>query len=352
MPKNYYDILGVSKNADDEEIKKAYRKQAMKWHPDRNQDKDLANKKFKEVSEAYEVLSDKQKRQLYDQFGEEGLKGGAGGMGGFSGAGFTPSNAEDIFKAFFGSGFGGSSFGGGSFGGMPGGFTFTTNMDGGSPFGGMGGMPGMGGMHGMGGMPGMGGMGGMGGMSGRSKPASPKVISRPLPISLQDLYSGCEKKLKITRKAMVANGQFSPEEKIITIPVKAGWKAGTKVKFANHGDDTPEGPTDLEFVIEEKPHPSFSRQGDDLHMNLNVSLLEALSGFSKQVTHLDGRTLTVQGGQRNIPQQPDSVILVRGEGMPISKSPGRRGDLLITIKVTLPSTISEYQKDAFRNVLQ
>jgi DnaJ family protein B protein 4 len=353
MGTNYYDVLGVSKDADEDTIKKAYRKQAMKWHPDRNPDnKELADKKFKQVSEAYEVLSDKQKRQMYDQFGEEGLKGQ--GPGGFSSQGFTPSNAEDIFKTFFG------AFGGG---GMPQGeFTF---VNGGMPgmgggMGGMGGMPGMGG--GMGGIPGglhdmfggMGGMPGMGGMGGgmpRGK-KQPSVISKPLPVSLQDLYTGCEKKLKVTRKVMDAYGQQTPQEKILTVSIKAGWKAGTKIKYAGEGDESPQGPSDLEFVIEEKPHPSITRNGDDLHVHVNVTLLEALCGFTKQITTLDGRNITVQGGQRNIPQQPDSVIVVRGEGMPISKRPGQKGDLHVNVKVVLPSTITEYQKNSLQSILQ
>ena len=102
--KDFYDILGLSRGASESEIKKAYRKLAMKWHPDKNQDnKEYAEKKFKSVSEAYEVLSDPKKKELYDQFGEDGLKDGFGGGGG----GFHASNAEDIFAQFFGGGMGG-----------------------------------------------------------------------------------------------------------------------------------------------------------------------------------------------------------------------------------------------------
>eukprot|EP00736_Rhodelphis_marinus_P012029 Rmarinus@m.25909 len=114
MGRNYYEILGVSRDADADAIKKAYRKLAIKWHPDKNPDnQEMASAKFKDISEAYEVLSDPQKRKIYDQFGEEGLKGagpggpgGGGGGAGPGGAGFTyhytPTNAEDVFKAFFG----------------------------------------------------------------------------------------------------------------------------------------------------------------------------------------------------------------------------------------------------------
>ena len=137
MGKDYYKTLDISRDADEDAIKKAYRKLALKWHPDRNQNnKELADKKFKEISEAYEVLSDKNKKTIYDQYGEDGLKAGAmpgasagpgAGPGGFPGfstgnggtsfkfssSGFTPSNAEDIFRAFFGGGGGGSASSGG-----------------------------------------------------------------------------------------------------------------------------------------------------------------------------------------------------------------------------------------------
>jgi DnaJ family protein A protein 2 len=100
MPKDtkFYDILGVSSSADENEIKKAYRKLAMKYHPDRNQDKELANEKFKEISHAYEILSDPQKKEVYDRYGEEGLQGEGGGAG---------MSAEDLFSHLFGGGFGG-----------------------------------------------------------------------------------------------------------------------------------------------------------------------------------------------------------------------------------------------------
>ena len=172
--KDYYAILGVDRNADDDQLKKAYRKMAVKWHPDKNQDKkEKAEAKFKEIGEAYDVLSDKNKRAIYDRYGEAGLKGGppppdptqdAGmpgaqnspGGGGFKGFGrggagpstrqFSAQDAKSLFESVFGGGGGGFSFGnddamGGSFPGM------------GGPFGGMSGMGGMGGMGGVGAAP-------------------------------------------------------------------------------------------------------------------------------------------------------------------------------------------------------
>eukprot|EP00301_Raphidiophrys_heterophryoidea_P019593 c4495_g1_i1.p1 GENE.c4495_g1_i1~~c4495_g1_i1.p1 ORF type:complete len:399 (-),score=76.21 c4495_g1_i1:206-1315(-) len=175
MGRDFYSILGVSKDASEDEIKKAYKKAALKHHPDKNPGDKTAEQKFKDVAEAYEVLTDKQKRQIFDQFGEDGLKGGMGGAGGpevhFSGAGGMPFHDPfDIFSQFFGdptnggppegvkmffssTGPGGARMGsmpGMSFGGMPAGMRM-----GGMNMGGMG-MPGMGGMQGMQGMQGMG----------------------------------------------------------------------------------------------------------------------------------------------------------------------------------------------------
>jgi DnaJ homolog subfamily B member 4 len=234
----------------------AYRKLAMKWHPDKNPDnKDLAEKKFKEVSEAYDVLSDSQKRAIYDQFGEEGLKegfgGGAGRGGGFpGGAGYHPRAADDIFAELF-RGFGGGGGGGGSFGRRGGGFG---HEDMGDLFGG--------------------GSGGFGGMNGhhhqhQAQPRRPKkdaAIEMALPCSLEELFVGGTRKMKISRRRVdPSSGQVRQESEIMTIDMKPGWKKGTKITFQEKGDEH-QGriPADVVFVIDEKPHPTFTRDGNNL----------------------------------------------------------------------------------------
>jgi len=338
MGKDYYKLLGVEKDCSDDDLKKAYKKQALKWHPDRNPDnKESAEKKFKEISEAFEVLSDKQKRGIYDQFGEEGLKGQGGmpggGTGGFSGAsfgsagghpGFMPSNAEDIFRMFMQSDGHGGGFG--SFGSSPFGAAF-----------GGGGFEGV--RNGFGGS--FGGSSARGqstrGTASSNKPAV--VVSRPLPVTLQDLFHGGDKKLKVTRQVMNhSSGSTTIAEKILTISIKPGWKQGTKIKFAGEGDDTVDGPTDLEFVIEEKPHPVFKRVDNDLVTEVKISLLDAFSGFERQVTGIDGQSVKIVG-QATV--QPGSEIRVAGHGMPLSKSPGSRGDLIAVVKVMLPTLNAE-----------
>ncbi|KAG0349445.1 hypothetical protein BG005_010967 [Podila minutissima] len=366
MGKDYYAILEVPKTADDDQIKKAYRKLALKYHPDKNAAAD-AQKKFHDISEAYEVLSDKNKRAIFDQYGEDGLKGGGGatgpdGAGGFPGGfsgfpgggggghtfsfggpgmggsgGFRPSDAEDIFKQFFAS-FGG---GGGGMGGMGG---MDDDMGG---FGRGGGMPG-----GMGGMPGMGGRArpGQHQYQHQNKPAEkPPALERTLAVSMEDLAKGVTKRLKVTRK--VASGGGRTSDKILTIDIKPGWKAGTKIRFPREGDEFPSGEIqDIVFTIEEKPHPLFTRRGDDLVLELELSLVEALTGFSKTVKTLDGRTLPVSASSSRI-IQPGQEERYPGEGMPISKKPGQKGDLIVKFVVKFPTTLTSSQKEGLKKIL-
>ncbi|KAG0362197.1 hypothetical protein BC939DRAFT_488358 [Gamsiella multidivaricata] len=368
MGADYYAILGVSKDADDSQIKKAYRKLALKYHPDKNTAEE-AKKKFHDISEAYEVLSDKDKRAIYDQYGEEGLKGGAGpggpeggfpgGAGGFPGGfsggfpgggsgrtftftsggpgggsgGFRPTDAEDIFKQFF------ASFGGGA-----GGAT-AESMGDDNDMGGYGGAS-------MRGMP----MGDMGGMGGRGRPRRPQAapeqpppLERPLAVSLEDLQKGVTKRLKVTRK--VSSGSGRTPDKILSIDVKPGWKAGTKVKFPREGDEFPNGGIqDIVFTLEEKPHPIFRREGNDLMMNLELTLLEALTGFSKAVKTLDGKTLPVSASSSRI-ISPGQEERFPGEGMPISKKPGQKGDLIVKYVVKFPASLTTAQRDGLKKLL-
>ncbi|BFZ57311.1 Molecular chaperone (DnaJ super) [Savitreella phatthalungensis] len=377
MAADYYKTLGVSKDADDTAIKKAYRKLALKYHPDRNKDAG-AEEQFKKVSEAFEVLSDKNKRQIYDQFGEAGLKGGAGGAdpgaaggfpggnpfgggggmpGGFSfqsaggnpfgGAGgpggggfsFSASDPNDIFSQFFAHGdpFGGAGAGGGS--GGPGGGFFN--------LGGMGGMPGMSGM-GMGGMPGMGGMGG--GARSRGNGAAtaspePEIVTRALPVTLEDLFKGTTKKLRISRKVIASS---TPADKLLEVSIKPGYKAGTKINFPNAGDEKADGTTQtIQFVIEDKPHPRFRRDGDDLYTNLDLELVDALCGYDAQVETIDGKKISVSGTR---PAQPGQECRFPGQGMPNSKT-GKRGDLVVVTNVKMPASLSQQQKADIKRVL-
>lgn len=346
-----YDLLGVSPTANDQEIKKGYRKAALKYHPDKPTGD---TEKFKEISEAFEILSDKNKREVYDTYGLEASRSGGpqfggagasaggfpGGAGGFPGGGahaFTNEDAFNVFSQFFGSGSDDGSFSFSS--GFPG-----AGQGGRSQFSSMGGMPGMGGM---GGMPGMGGMGGMGGMpggfrSGSPSPASPEeVVPVNLPVSLEDLFEGKKKSFKIGRKG--PNG--SQEKTQIDLQLKAGWKAGTKITYKGQGDYNPQtgGRKTLQFVIQEKDNALFKRDGDNLIYTLPLTFKESLLGFQKTAQTIDGRTLPLNRSQ---PIQPSENSVYPGQGMPIPKNPGQRGDLVIKYKIDYPISLNDAQRYA------
>ena len=318
MGADYYELLGCSRSATEDELKKAYRKLAMKWHPDKNKDnRKQAEEKFKKISEAYDVVSDKQKRGVYDKFGEEGLKGGMGGGGanGFRGANFNFRRPEDIFSEVFGA----------QFGGMGGGGPGMEDLF--SMFGG--GMPG-GGMHGgFGGGPSC----GMRRTNSRRKP-SPTVNN--VPFALEDLYKGVTKKYKITR---TVNGL--QQQETVTVDVKPGWKKGTKVTFEGKGDQ-PSGQLagDVVFVIDEKPHAHFKREGNDLIYLQDIPLAQALCGFAMSIPTLDGRQLRVDLTEV---VTPGYEKVIASEGMPI-KSGQRKGNMRIKFNVQFPSKLTDDQK--------
>ncbi|KAJ3762641.1 hypothetical protein F5878DRAFT_47670 [Lentinula raphanica] len=374
MGTDYYKLLGVGRDADEDAIKKAYKKMALKWHPDRNGGSEESSKKFKEISEAFEVLSDKNKRTIYDQFGEEGLKGGGGpppgagpgaGPSGFSGfSGFPGSGSTFTFTSGGPSGF--SSSGGSfnpsdpmkifaeMFGGANGRSPFM------SSFGGMGGRPGM---QGFGDDDEDDSMNGSftsfaSGMPRRPNPSrntsfskrSPSEITRPLKVSLQDLYSGAVKHLKVGRKLL--NG--STEDKVLDIQVHPGWKSGTKIRFARAGNEQVNGEAqDLVFVVEEKPHETFKREGNDLICNISIPLRDALThdGGKKQVETLDGRKIQVSVPAGIV--KPGQETTVQGEGMPIRKDGmvKKKGDLIVKWNVIFPDRLTASQKEGLKKVL-
>lgn len=350
-----YDRLGISPTATADEIKKAYRKSALKNHPDKNP---AGAEKFKEASEAYEILSDPEKRKNYDNYGFDFITGKAG----------PPPSGDDGGNPFAGAG--GMP---GGFGGMPGGTrTFHFNTSGGrsggfggfndakdifaefmrSGGGGAGDDEDMFGFGGLGGMPGGRGTGRSStfGSGRRREPdIETTVVEKPLPVSLEDIFNGANKKLKVQRKTYdQQTGVQSVEDKILSVPIKKGLKPGSKIKYPNMGDQVEGGVQDLHFIVKEKQHPLFSRENDDIHATVEIDLKEALTGWKRTVQTIDGKQLSVS---HSGPTQPTWTERFPGMGMPNSKAPTKRGDFVVNIKIKFPTTLTADQKDKIKQIL-
>ncbi len=335
---DYYNILGIKKNASDAEIKRAYRKLSMKYHPDKNDGSRDAEKKFQDIANAYEVLSNKDKRRLYDQGGEEALKRDQQGGG-------DHHDPFDIFSQFFG-----------------------------------------------------------GGGNRRQNEARAAGIVVNIPVSLRDIYLGksvdtlvktqticshcrgsgafsdehmntcttckgngivikehsigpgfvqrmqttctsCGGKGKtISKKCPICAGKKTERgSNSIDINIEKGMADGTTIDFPNAWDEFPDKATGtLTFRVRTVKHPIFERRGDDLFMELTISLKESLVGFEYRLKHLDDHEVLVK---RTSVTKPGSVIRIKNEGMPKHDSPSEFGTLLVKIKVEFPANLSQEQHD-------
>eukprot|EP00111_Clytia_hemisphaerica_P016577 TCONS_00049106-protein len=331
MGKDYYKILGVDRSCTEAELKKAYRKLALKYHPDKNQD-DGASEKFKEIGEAYEILKDPDKRKIYDQYGEEGLKGGMGGRGadfsGYGGFNFSSFDPHETFKQFFGDNdpfreF--ESFGG--FGG-PGRSGFSNFMGGANNF------SNMGGHH-----------SGFGG-----SPQKDPSVEHFLNVTLEEILQGTTKKMKITREVLVpGTNSTRTEPKVLEITVKKGWKEGTKITFPNEGNQTTGNtPADIVFIIKDKEHAIFTRDRDNnLLYRHKLTLKQALLGCTISVPSLEGPHYDIELKQAS----PSSKRLLKGYGLPKPKKPRERADLIVEFDIEFPKNLSDDTKQQLQHIL-
>jgi len=287
--KDYYQTLGVSRNASEDEIRKAYRKLAMKYHPDRNPNDKQAEERFKEINEAYQVLNDPQKRAHYDRVGSaySNWQQRGGGQGGFDWSQFargapggTRVNVEDF------GGFGDDLFS-----------DFFRSI--------------------------FGGMGGMGGAANRPARGNP-AYQQQIEISLDDAFKGTTMQI-----------QTEGKRKQVKIPV--GVRTGSKVRVAGAG---PNG-MDLYLIVQVKDHPHFERKGNDLHTTAKVNVFTAILGGEAEVETMTGKVkLAIPAGT-----QPEQVFRVAGRGMPHLKSPNTKGDLFVRLKVEIPRYLSSKQRE-------
>lgn len=264
-----------------------------------------------------------QKRHIFDQFGEEGLKS-KGGLGG-AGASYTfQGDPHKIFEQFFGGGrdpF--TSFGSFPFGGPSMSHSFQFGGDEGMDF-----SPGGASAF----------MGGGGGFGGGMRTRQDPPIEHPLALTLEELYTGCTKKMKISRKILNPDGTTSPQTKVLAIDVKPGWKPGTKITFPKEGDQAiGRTPADIVFFIQEKPHLCFRRVNNDLHHTVRLSLNHALCGGQIEIP-------TIEGGVIPFPlikiMNPQTKETIPGHGMPYSKEPLRRGNLIVSFDIQFPQQLT------------
>jgi curved DNA-binding protein len=293
--KDYYQTLGVARNASSDEIRKAYRKLAMQYHPDRNPDDKQAEERFKEINEAYQVLNDPQKRAHYDRLGSAYSSWQRRGApsGGFdwnqwtSGApGGTRVEYGDLNDLFGGEGGLFSEF-------------FRTIFGGGM---------------------------GAAGSASRGNPASrgSPAYQQQVEISLEDAFTGTTIQL-----------QGDGKRKQVKIP--AGVRTGSKVRVAGAG---PNG-LDLYLIVQVKEHKNFERKGNDLHTTTKVSVFTAILGGEAEVETMTGKVkLTVPAGT-----QPEQVFRLAGRGMPQLKNTSNKGDLFVRLKVEIPRYLSSKQRE-------
>ncbi|KAI1694776.1 dnaJ domain-containing protein [Ditylenchus destructor] len=294
MPKDYYLILGISRNASSSEIRKAYYKLALESHPDKTKDHG-AEAKFKEVAEAYSVLSDPKKRKIFDESWDDQRNGRSRAN---DSRGFEYFTFQDDPMQMFRRAFGSSE-------------SFTDNNEFSDPFKFMGVRM---------------------DNTGRRKQNTPTTHDVQVPLS--DIWSGCSKKMKISRKIFSPDGAFRTEDKVLTVNIEPGARNGTKITFPGEGIQKPGyAPGDIVFIIREEPHPKFKREECDIRYIQKLSLRDALCGISIRIATLSGAIIPFKSTKVIT---PNSTERIAEHGLPDPNNGGKRGDLIIEFHVRFP----------------
>lgn len=337
--KDYYKLLGVNRNASADEIKKAYRKLARKYHPDINPGDKAAEAKFKEINEAYEVLSDKEKRQKYDQFGADWNRyQQAGGTGGFDWSQYV--NQPGGVRVDFGPG----DFGG--FGGQGGQGGFSDFFE--TLFGAMGSRQ-------------------TSGFSGGTRSQKGQDYEQPIDVTFEEAYAGTQRQIRLqvpqvcptcngtgaqgNRLCPTCNGTgvSGHQTRTLTVKIPAGIDTGGKVRVSGEGgpgiNGGPRG--DLYLLINVLPHPQYERQGSDLIYHAPIDFYTMVLGGEARVPLLSGKTLTLQipAGTQNGKQ-----FRIRRQGLPIPGKPDQRGDLYIVAEAQIPTNLSPREQELMKEL--
>jgi curved DNA-binding protein len=314
--KDYYDSLGVPKKASADEIKSAYRKLARKFHPDVTKNDPKLTERFKEVQEAYEVLSDENKRKNYDEFGHAGVNAPPPGAGG------------DPFEAFRRAQEGRGRGGGGSWQGGPG--VSVEDFDtGGGDFSSI-----FDQLFGAGGAGGRGRAGGPRGRQQRAQPQKGEDIEHPISLSFEQAARGTNLPLQINRDGKLET---------IDIKIPAGVKDGSRVRVKGRGQQTGGEPGDLYIVTSVQPHRYFRRDGLDIYLDLPISLHEAVNGAKIDVPTLDGvRTLTIPPGTSS-----GAKLRIKGHGIQRGEE---KGDQFVVTKIMLPKGLDDEDRKAINAI--
>ncbi|CAN6247331.1 unnamed protein product [Urochloa humidicola] len=338
MGMDYYNILKVNRNATLEDLKKSYRRLARTWHPDKNPTGGAeAEAKFKQITEAYEVLSDPEKRAIYDQYGEEGLKGmpppgsqsrsaTAAGPSGPSNFRYNPSDPDDFFAEFMASHKTYSFEQDRTRFQQRSNWTSARNTRSEAPPGSR-----------------------KESSASTSQAEKPPPVEKTLPCTLEELYNGTKRKMKITRNVAKPDGRVEVETEVLAVEVLPGWKKGTKITFPNKGDKLHgQLAQDLTFILDMKPHNLYILDGNNLVVKQEIPLVDALAGTAINLRTLDGRNLPVRVEEV---VRPGYEVVLENEGWPIRKEPGKKGNLVIKFEVAFPIRLSMSQRAAIRQIM-
>lgn len=344
--RDYYDILGVSKGASDDEIKKAYRKLAKKYHPDANPNNKEAEAKFKEVNEAYGVLSDSQKRQQYDQFGHSAFEQGGGG-GGFYSADFDMSDLGDIFGSMFGfGGFGGSSRRNGPVRGrdinVNISITFEEAVFGTKKEISINAIDKCDNCNGTGAKPGThaetckkcNG-------TGQERIVQQSMFGAVTSVRTCSACKGTGKTVKDPCNVCRGTGKVKKNKKF-EVNIPKGIDNGQTIRLSGKGEPGERGGDygDLLVTVYVQSHKYFVRKGNNIYSNVDITFVQAALGAEIKILTIDGeQTYKVKAGT-----QPETVVTIRGVGVPTLRNPRVRGDQIITFKVKIPTELTDKQK--------